>query len=98
MAVPTDLTGDHILRGTHSGMQLDYIPAPAETFAAWVSQLHLAKRRLISSVSFAERDAEEVLVQYLQLDCTIFIGTDGGKRSHRGSFPWIIYSPGQENS
>jgi hypothetical protein len=96
MAVPTDLTGDHILRGTHSGMQLDYIPAPAKTFAAWVSQLPLAEQRLISSVSFAECDAEEVLVQYLQLDCTIFIGTDGGKRSHRGSFSWIICSPGQE--
>lgn len=35
-------------------------------------------------------------MQYLQLDCTIFIGTDGGKRQHRGSFSWIICSPGRE--
>ena len=51
-------------------------------FAGWVSQLPLAEHRLISSVFYAECDAEEVLAQYLQLDCTLLIGTDGGKRHH----------------
>ena len=96
MAAPTDLTGDDPFRATHSETQFAPIPVAAETFAEWVLQLPPAEQRLISSVSFAECDAEEVLVQYLQLDCTLFIGTDGGKRHHQGSFSWIICSPGKE--
>ena len=67
-----------------------------DTFAEWVRQLPPAENRLLSAVYFAECDAEEILVQYLQLDCTLFIGTDGGKRHHNGLFSWIIYSPGEE--
>ena len=96
LAVPTDISGNQIFLTTHSSLRYDSIPAPADTFAAWVSQLPPAERRLLSSIYFAECNSEEVLVQYLQLDCTLFIGTDGGKRHHSGSFSWIICSPGQE--
>ena len=37
-----------------------------------------------------------LLLQYLQLDCTLFIGTDGGKRHHNGSYSWILCSPGRK--
>ena len=35
-------------------------------------------------------------IHYLQIDCTVYIGTDGGKREHGDFFLWIICSPGQE--
>ena len=41
-------------------------------------------------------DAEFLLIQYMQLPCTIYIGTDGGKQHHSGSYSWIICSPGRE--
>ena len=62
MAAPTDLTGEQTFLATHSATQFASIPAAAETFAEWVSQLPPAEKRTISSVSFAECDAEEVLV------------------------------------
>ena len=96
LAVPADLEGEHIFTATYSEQSYHVIPEPADTFSAWVLQLPPAEQRLLSSVSFAECDAEEILVQYLQLDCTLFIGTDGGQRHHSGSFSWIIYSPGEE--
>jgi hypothetical protein len=51
---------------------------------------------MLLSVNFAQCDAEYLLLQYLQLDCTLFIGTDGGKRHHNGSYSWILCSPGRE--
>jgi hypothetical protein len=60
MAVPTDLEGEHILTATFSTLEYPEIPQPAETFAEWVAQMPPAERRLISSVSFAECDAEEI--------------------------------------
>ncbi len=38
-----------------------------------------------------------MLVQYLQLDCTVYVGTDGGKKEANGSFSWVICSPEQEH-
>ena len=35
-------------------------------------------------------------MQYLQVPCQIFIGTDGGLKHHNGSFSWLIYSPARE--
>ena len=96
LAVPADLEGEHIFTATYAAQNYPLIAAPADTFAEWVHQLPSAEKRLLSAVYFAECDAEEILVQYLQLDCTLFIGTDGGKRLHNGSFSWIIYSPGEE--
>ena len=86
MAIPTDLTGEKIFLATFSAVEYDLIPPSPRSFAAWINQLPPAEHRLLASVYFAACDAEQVLVQYLQLDCTVFIGTDGGKRLHSGSF------------
>ena len=51
---------------------------------------------MVTSIYFDMCDAEFLLTQYMQLPCTIYIGTDGGKRHHSGSFAWIICSPGKE--
>jgi hypothetical protein len=96
MAIPTDLTGTKIFLATFSAVEYDLIPSSPRSFAAWINQLPPAEHRLLASVYFAACDAEQVLVQYLQLDCTVFIGTDGGKRLHSGSFSWVICSPGRE--
>jgi hypothetical protein len=96
MAIPTDLTGNKFFLATFSSVVYDLIPAPPRSFAAWINQLPPAENRLLASVSLATCNAETVLVQYLQLDCTLFIGTDGGKRHHNGSFSWVICSPGRE--
>jgi hypothetical protein len=45
-----------------------------------------AEQRLLCFITFVVCNAEKALVQYLQLDCTIYIRTDGGKRAHGGSF------------
>ena len=96
LATPADLTGDQILSATTATLEFESIPAPAKTFQAWVSQLPPAEKRMLSSIYFAQCDAEYMLLQYLQLDCTLFIGTDGGKRHHNGSYSWILCSPSRE--
>ena len=93
---PADLTGCHIFTAVSSSNSYDRIPAPASSFHEWIQQLPQAERRLISSHYFAECDAEHALVQYLQIPFTLFIGTDGGKRYHNGSFSWILCSPAHE--
>ncbi len=81
---------------TFSSVEYDLIPAPPRSFAVLINQLPPAENRLLASVSLATCDAETGLVQYLQLDCTVFIGTDGGKRHHNGSFSWVICFPERE--
>jgi hypothetical protein len=54
---------------------------------------------MLSLVYFAQWCyAEFVLIQYLQLDYSTFlyIGADGGKRHHNGSYSWILCSPCRE--
>ena len=96
LAIPADLNGDQILTVTTATLEFAPIPPAAKTFQAWISQLPPAEKRMLSSVYFAQCDAEYLLLQYLQLDCTLFIGTDGGKRHHNGSYSWILCSPGRE--
>jgi hypothetical protein len=96
MAIPTDLQGNQVLTTTSSTCKFAPIPAPARSFSEWTQKLPPAERRLLSAPSFAECDAEHALVQYMQIPCTLFIGTDGGKRHHHGSFSWILCSPGKE--
>jgi hypothetical protein len=95
-ATPTDIAGCHIYSAMSSPSSFDSIPAPATSFQEWIQQLPAAERRLISSHYLADCDAEQTLLQYLQIPCTLLIGTDGGKRHHRGSFAWILCSPGEE--
>jgi hypothetical protein len=80
LAAPTDITGDQIFIATSSTVSFPSIPSPVWTFSDWKKQLPPAEQRLLASVSFADCDAEQALVQYLQVECTLFIGTDGGKR------------------
>ena len=96
LAVPSDLAGDQVLTATYDTLAFEPLPEPAATFTEWLAQLPPAEKRLVSSVFFSQCDAESVLVQYLQLDCTVYIGTDGGKKFHSGSFSWMICSPGRE--
>jgi hypothetical protein len=96
LAVPADLEGENIFTATYSKQSYHIVPEPADAFSAWLFKLPPAEQWLLSSVPFTECDAEEILVQYLQLDCTLFIGTDGRKRHHIDSFSWIIYSLGEE--
>ena len=96
LASPTDLTGDQIFLAPSSTLCFPSIAAPAWIFSDWKMQLPSAEQRLLASVSFADCDAEQGLVQYLQVECTLFIGTDGGKRFINGSFTWIMCSPGKE--
>lgn len=96
-AIPTDIVGCHIFTATSSSISYDTIPPPATSFHEWIQQLPPAERRLISSHYFDECDAEQAaLLQYLQIPCTLLIGTDGGKRHHSGSFSWILCSLGHE--
>ena len=96
LAAPTDITGCHIFTASSSMVMFPLQDAPATTFQDWIQQLPLAEQRLLSNVSFATCDAEQTLLQYLQLECPIYIGTDGGKQHHKGSFSWIICSPSKE--
>ena len=96
LATPADLAGCQVFTVSSSTTNFECIPAPARSFQEWIRQMPPAERRLISSHYFAECDAEHILIQYLQIECTLLIGTDGGKRYHNGSFSWILCSPDQE--
>ena len=96
LSVPTDLQGDQLFTAEYASLAYDPVPSPATSFTESLMQLPPAEKRLVSAVFFSQCDAESVLVQYLQLDCTVYIGTDGGKKHHDGSFSWMICSPGRE--
>ena len=96
LATPADLQGCHVFTATSTISAFPVIPEPATTFKEWIQQMPPAEQRMIASHYFSECDAEAALVQYLQLDCTLYIGTDGGQRLQQGSFSWLICSPGQE--
>jgi hypothetical protein len=96
LATPTDIEGSQIFTVSSSTTTFESISTPAISFREWIQQLPPAERRLIASHYFEDCDGEQALLQYLQLECTLLIGTDGGKRHHSGSFSWIICSPGEE--
>ena len=95
-ATPADITGDQVFMVTTARYKSACIPAAGKSFSEWIRQLPMAEQRLIDNHYFEDCDAEQTLVQYLQLKCTLIIGTDGGKREHQGSFSWILCSPGEE--
>ena len=95
-ATPADLTGCTAYQVTTSRNKFASIPSPTASFQEWIQQMPPAECRLISSHYFAECYAEQARIQYLQLPCTLLIGTDGGKRHHSGSFSWILCSPAHE--
>lgn len=89
-------TGCHIFHTSSSSVTFPAPPVPAKTFNEWIHQLPEAENRLLSNISFAACDAEQTLLQYLQIECTVHIGTSGGRQKSCGSFSWMIYSPGKE--
>jgi hypothetical protein len=89
--------GSQIFTVSHALLNFSLIAEPAETFEESLTQLLPAEKCLLQNVVFYEVcDAETVLVQYLQVPCTVFIGTDGGNKDSNRSFSWVIGSPGQE--
>ena len=96
LATPAEIEGCHIFTASTAPRKSESIPPPARSFQDWIQQLPPAERRLIEHHYFEDCDAENALVQYLQLKCTLIIGTDGGKRENNGSFSWILCSPGEE--
>jgi hypothetical protein len=98
LASPVDITGDQIYLVDTAPLIHDSIALPPiDTSSDWLSQVPPAEHCLVSDVSFLyDCDAETVLIQYLQLDCTVYVATDGGMKAANGSFSWVICSPGQE--
>ena len=97
LATPADLQGCHVYTATSTMSAFPSIPEPASTFKEWIKQMPPAEKRMIDSHYFSDCDAEAALVQYLQIECTLYIGTDGGQRFHQGSFAWLLCSPGHEH-
>ena len=86
-AVPADITGG-LVYTANSIMSLEYPPTPPSptTFVEWHDQLPPTEQRLLRVITFAVYNTEKAPVQYLQLYCTIYIGTEGSNRAHGGSF------------
>ena len=83
-AAPLDVTGDQIYTvPRHSTLEYDSLLPPADAFTAWLQQLPPAEHGLMALVYFLEFDGETLLAQYLQLPCTLYIGTNGGKKHHK---------------
>ncbi len=73
-----------------NGLRTNLIPTnPSRLFSTRINQLPPVEHCFLASVYFAACDAKEVVVKYLQHECTVFIGSDGGKRLHSGSFTWL---------
>jgi hypothetical protein len=96
LATPTDITGCHIFRATSAAVSFPLQEKPAKSFKASLKHLPPAEQRLLSNVSFDTCDAEKTLLQYLQLECTLYIGANGQTQHHCGSFSWIICAPGKD--
>ena len=85
LAVPSDLSGDQIYTASCASLSYDSVKAfsPSSDLGAWITELPPAERRLLSSISYDTCNAMHLLRQYLSLDCTLYVGTDGGEASLR---------------
>jgi hypothetical protein len=92
LTVPADVRGNQVYTAAFKSLKYPLIPPSLKMFKEWCGQLPPAEERLLHSITYKSCD-ESDLIKYLQLDCIISIGTDGGKREHGGSFSWIICSP-----
>ena len=86
LAVPADVSGNLVYTVDFMSLEYPLIPPSPKTFEEWRGQLLHAEKRLLHFITYKSCDAEKDLIKYLQLDCIIYIGTDGGKREHGGSF------------
>jgi hypothetical protein len=94
LAVPADVRGNQVYTAEIKSLRYPAIQPSPKTFKEWCGQLPPAIERLLHFITY--KCEEEKLLKYLQLACTIYIGTDGGKREQGGSFLWIICSPDRE--
>jgi hypothetical protein len=92
LAVPADVCGNLVYIADFISLEYPLIPPSPQTFKEWCGQLPPAEECLLHFITYKSCDKKD-LIKYLQLDCIIYIGTDGGKREHGGSFSWIICSP-----
>ena len=89
-ATPTDLTGVDTFHVTSAPCSFALIRPPSTSFQRWLQQLRPAERGLVADHTFTECNAaEQVLLQYLQIPCTLLVGTDGSKKYHDQSLSWI---------
>ena len=86
LAIPADLTGQQLHTASYATNEYVLSPAAPKTFQEWLAKLPMAERRMLSLITFDMCDAEALLIQYIQVECTLFIGIDGGKRHHSGIF------------
>jgi hypothetical protein len=93
LAVLADVSGNLVYTADLMSLEYPSIPPSPKTFEEWCGQPPHAEKRLLRFITYKVCDAEKELIKYLQLDCIIYIATDGGKREHGGSFSWIISSP-----
>ena len=96
LAVPADVSRNLVYTADFMSLEYPLIPPSKKTFEEWRGQLLHIEKRLLHFITYKSCDTEKDLIKYLQLDCIIYIGTDGGKREHGGSFSWIICSPGRK--
>jgi hypothetical protein len=97
-ATPADIDGTNIVTITTAPHNWPLvIPHSPTNFQQWREQLPAAENRLLSFVSYLKADAESILQQHLiTRSCTLYVGTDGGRKERDGSYAWLICSTNQE--
>jgi hypothetical protein len=91
LAVPVDVRGNQVYTAAFKSLKYPLISSSQKTFKEWCGQLPAAEERLLQFITYKSCDKND-LINHLQLDCILYIGTDGGKREHGGSFSWMICS------
>ena len=94
-ATPADiLHGNNIVTISTALTDWPIIDEPSRTFQQCKDRLPPAEKRLLLFVTYLQVDAERQLMHYLASpQCTLYVGTDGGRKDGDGSFSWLICSP-----
>ena len=97
-ATPTDiLQGNHIVTTSTAMTEWPTIEEPSTTFQQCKDRLPTAEKRLLLFVTYLQADAERQLMHHLTIpQCTLYVGTDGGRKEGDGSFSWLICSPDRQ--
>ena len=92
LTVPADISGRLVYTADFMSLEYPLVPPSPTMFEEWHGQLPHTEKGLLHVITYKFCDTEKELIKYLQLDCVIYIGTDGGKREHGGSFSWMSNS------
>jgi hypothetical protein len=96
-ATPAEVFGKTIVTTTSAPQCWTSIPVPPTTFKGWTKQLPPAEHRLLYFVTYFKSNAEMTIRQHmLNPKCTLYVGTDGGRKEAEGSFSWLICSSDRE--